>query len=530
MSSWNDVDPEILVRAFDEPLVFIEAILPHLPLKLSPNQIKILETFYDPKKKYTELLIAAGRKSGKTLLVSIIALYEVFRLLLTENLHEKYHLIPNSPIYIMITATSREQALDVTFQYIRSLAQGSWYLNDYVTRVTSEEIEFTKNIIIRCQACSSSSGRGYPSFCNIYDEHAHMKLRSGNAGGDVIYEALQPNLKIFKGDGKTITISSPSGMEGIFWELFSTGDPVDVIQKTEHQGEQPWRAVFQHPTWEMNPELGRNHPEIEKEFQSDYKSAEMEYGALFANVVDAALEPKAIDECALGVQIQPDVAERTISRIIVLDPATVGNEYAVTMGHLSDSPKKDMVIVDLVKTFSGSHKHPVDIEEVENFVRLLCRNFKIVHIGIDQHQSADTVQKFQKEGLPIKMVNITPKYNEDMYKTFFRRINTKHIVYPNLPEIKDELRFLQKRFVGWGWIVTAARGHMDDIPDCIANLCLLLEQLLSKKAEWSTMIRAITYEQEMEINHKCPKCGHEWTTVETIPFELEPPEWEGEPD
>jgi hypothetical protein len=115
-----------------------------------------------------------------------------------------------------------------------------------------------------------------------------------------------------------------------------------------------------------------------------------------------------------------------------------------------------------------------------------------VHIGIDQHQSADTVQKFQREGLPIKMVNITPKYNEDMYKTFFRRVNTKHIVYPNLPEIKDELRFLQKRFVGWGWVVVAARGHMDDIPDCIANLCLLLEQLLSKKAEWGEMIRAIT--------------------------------------
>jgi hypothetical protein len=352
-----------------------------------------------------------------------------------------------------------------------------------------------------------------------------MKLRSGNAGGDVIYDALQPNLKLFKGDGKTVTISSPSGMEGIFWELFSTGDPIDVIQKTEHQGEQSWRAVFQHPTWEMNPELGRNHPEIDKEFLSDYKSAEMEYGALFANVVDAALEPKAVDECALGVQIQWDVPEKTLSRIIVLDPATVGNEYAVAMGHLSDSPKKDMVIVDLVKTFSGSHKHPVDIEEVENFVRLLCHNFKIVHIGIDQHQSADTVQKFQREGLPIKMVNITPKYNEDMYKTFFRRVNTKHIVYPNLPEIKDELRFLQKRFVGWGWVVVAARGHMDDIPDCLANLCLLLEQLLSKKAEWSEMIRAITYEQEMELNHVCPKCGHEWTTVEILPFELEPPDW-----
>ena len=530
MSNWEEVDPEILVKAYDEPMMFIEAILPHLPMKLSPNQINILKTFYDPKKKYTELLLCCGRKSGKTLLVSIIALYEVYRLLLTENLHAKYHLIPNSPIYIMVTATSREQALDVTFQYIRSLAQGSWYLKDYIVNVTSEQIEFTKNIIIRCQACSSSSGRGYPTWCNIYDEHAHMKLRSGNAGGDVIYDALQPNLKLFKGDGKTVTISSPSGMEGIFWELFNTGDPVDRIQKTEHQGEQPWRAVFQHPTWEMNPELPRNHPEIDKEFLSDPKSAEMEYGALFANVVDAALEPTRIDECALGVQIQPDVPEKTLSRIIILDPATVGNEYAVVMGHLSESPKKDMVIVDFVKTFKGSHKHPVDIEEVENFVRLLCMNFKVVHIGVDQHQSADTVQRFQKEGLPIAMVNITPKYNTDMYTALFRRINTKHIIFPKLPEIVDELRFLQKRFVGWGWVVIAARGHFDDIPDAMANLCLMLEQLLSKQTNWGSMIRSIECEKEMEIEHKCPSCGHEWTTVEIIPVEIEPPEYDGEPD
>jgi hypothetical protein len=111
-----------------------------------------------------------------------------------------------------------------------------------------------------------------------------------------------------------------------------------------------------------------------------------------------------------------------------------------------------------------------------------------------------------------------------MYHSLFRRINTKHIIYPNLPEIKDELRFLQKRFVGWGWVIVASRGHMDDIPDSIANLCLLLEQLLSKKAEWGSMIHAVEYETELEIDHVCPKCGHEWTTVEIRPIEIEPPE------
>jgi len=520
--SWVDVDPELLLQAYDDPIMFVKAILPHLPIELSPNQVKILKTFYDPEKGYTELLICAGRKSGKTLLVSIIVLYEVYKLLLTENLHKKYGLIQDQPIYIMVVSTSYEQALGVMFQYIRSLAEGSWYLSDYIVNVTKEEIEFAKRIKVRCQPCSSRSGRGFPTWLNVYDEHAHMLTRSGNAAGDIVFEALQPNLKVFRGDGRTVSISSPAGMEGIFWELFKTGDPVDVKQKCETHGEQPWRAVFQYATWEMNPELLYDHSELEKERKKDPKNFDMEYGANFCQVIQAALDPRQIEECAVGVEIDENMIDKTTPRIVVMDPATIGSEYAVIMGHYSDTPKKDMVIVDLVRTFKGSRKHPVDISMVEDYVRMLCRNFKVIHIGIDQHQSWDTVQKFQKEGLPIHLVHITPSYNMKMYTELFRRINTKHIIYPNKPEIIDELKYLQKKYVGWGFKVEAAKGHLDDIPDAMANLCLLIVQNLSKQAGWGEMLRdhptncviwrcekCGTLNSDIKFPIKCKKCGYE---------------------
>lgn len=481
------IDPKILRNAYKVPLYFVKAILPHLPITLSPKQVFILKTFYDPKKFYTELLLCCGRKGGKTLLTAIIALYEVYRLLLTNNLHKKYGLIPNQPIYIMLVATSREQALGVDFQYIRSLAEGSWFFNDYIVNVTNEELEFSKRIKIRCQACSSRSGRGFPTWMNIYDEHAHMLTRSGNAAGDVVYNALQPNLKVFHGDGKSVSISSPAGMDGIFWDLFRTGDAINVKQKSKEHGTQPWRAVFQYATWQMNPTLPYKHREMVKERKANPINFDMEYGALFAQVIQAALEPKQIENCATGIALDPNLKDPDTPRVIVLDPATIGNEYAVGMGHFSDVPKKDMIIIDLIRTFKGSRKHPIDIENVENFTRMLCRNFRIVHIGIDQHQSWDTVQKFQKEGLPIHLVNITPKYNMNMYNEFFRRVNTNHVIYPNQPEIKEELKFLQKKYVGWGWRVEAARGHLDDIPDVMANLCLIIVERLGKRAEWAEM-------------------------------------------
>jgi hypothetical protein len=37
-------------------------------------------------------------------------------------------------------------------------------------------------------------------------------------------------------------------------------------------------------------------------------------------------------------------------------------------------------------------------------------------------------------------------------------------------------------------------------------------------------------EIEEEVHHVCPKCGHKWTTVEIIIVEIEPAEYDGEPD
>lgn len=491
MSNWEGIDPTLLVNAYNNPVDFIHTILPHFPFELSPKQKFVLNTFYDPLQHFTELLLCAGRKGGKSVTTSIIPLYEVFRLLLTDNLHKKYNLIPDQPIYIMCVSTSYEQALGVIFQYICSLAQGSWYLSDQIVNITKEEIEFNKRIKIRCQPCSSRSGLGFPTWMNIYDEHAHMLTRQGNAAGDVVYDALQPNLKVFKGDGRSVTISTPAGMEGIFWDLFSTGEPIDVKQHCDTHGANKWRCCFQYATWELNSSYTENHPEMVKEKLADPANFDMQYGALFSTILQAALQPNAIDDCAIGNQIDENLIDKVTPRAIVLDPATVGADYAVAMGHLSESPKKDMVIIDLIKTFEGSHKTPVNIGNVEDYARMLCRNFNILYIGVDQHQSSDTIQKFQAEGLPIHLTNITPKYNMDMYSELFRRINTKHIIFPNDPvegmKAKEQLRFLQKKYVGWGFKVEAARGHLDDVADCMANLCLILSQQMGKRTSWSKM-------------------------------------------
>jgi predicted RNA-binding Zn-ribbon protein involved in translation (DUF1610 family) len=63
-------------------------------------------------------------------------------------------------------------------------------------------------------------------------------------------------------------------------------------------------------------------------------------------------------------------------------------------------------------------------------------------------------------------------------------------------------------------------------PDMMIQVCRKCHLELHHKDN----IRTIEYEKEIEIDHKCPNCGHKWTTVEIFPMEIEPPEFEGEPD
>jgi len=75
----------------------------------------------------------------------------------------------------------------------------------------------------------------------------------------------------------------------------------------------------------------------------------------------------------------------------------------------------------------------------------------------------------------------------DMYGEMIRRVNTKRIEYPKLDEITESFKFLQKKYTGWGWRVEAAHGHLDDVPDTIAHLCLVLTERKGQAGAWGEM-------------------------------------------
>ncbi|MFA5306850.1 MAG: hypothetical protein WC365_05360 [Candidatus Babeliales bacterium] len=511
-------DMDILDLAAYNPNLFCYVHL-KLPFKqFSPLQEHVLDTFYTPEKYYRELLLACGRKAFKSLASACLLLFEVYRtLVLVDDPHEYYGLPSKKKIYYQLLASNREQAQDINFDYIRSLASTSDYLNDKIKNSTNDQLEFAKGLTVKVYNSSARSCRGESSAIVVFDEIAWWIDNRGNLSGDEIYYAVMPNLKILKHEGnpadsKSVLISSPAGRAGIFYELFRGGNHEMTIESTQEAGSEPWRCVFQLPTWKLNPKNQFNcktcpthetlsHEDITAEqrkvcmatcqicssndlridFLKNPERFDQEYGAMFVDTISPAISRDKIELCVVNeMGVDPLGTDKDIPRVLSLDPSLTGDAYGLAMGHLDD---ENILKIDLLKEWYAFDKnHPIDLKLVQKYVEDIYNNYYITHIVLDQYQSASTVQALQDKGIPAYLLTDTQKLNTEAYERLIARINTEppkfHIprYSPFTKKLLNEFYFLQRTVSGKTVRYMAAINSSDNLTDCCARLCYVLER------------------------------------------------------
>jgi hypothetical protein len=486
-----------------------------------------------------ELVLACGRRGGKTFLASIISAYESYKLIIKDNPQAYYSMAEDEVIKIVNIASSGDQALELATQIQNRIFNSEWFLpyiasfNDSeinlrtkhdIKKMNDEEKRYGKplkkrsTIRVESLLCSARGSRGGSVIVALFDELAHFVDNEGNRGGKKIYESLTPSGATFGKDSKIICISSPYTKSGVFYDLYCTSF------------EDKNTRMLQLPTWEMNPKIDDDF--LKNRYKKDTESFWTEYGAQFSTTITGFFKfPEKIQECvsvlgytdyvdenneAKKAPIYRQETESAIGRqryYIALDPAVQANGYSLAMVHCErDEHNRLIVVVDKWRKWSindpeFSEYDFIDIELIDNYVMDLTKRFRVDKIVYDQFESAASIQKFIKAGIDAIKTHFSRQYNMKIYKNLRSIIYDKRLALLHNEDGIRELVYLQEKSVGKKQFTVEApkTGDVttDDLADVLANaVSIALENEMEKSSASisSISVSAASHAQAAGVN------------------------------
>lgn len=403
-----------------------------------------------------ELVLPIGRRSGKSLMSSMVGAYEIYKLLRKGNPQEYYGIQDGAEISMAMIATTRDQS-QILYNAVRNHLQNCDFYRPYLSRDTQSYVRFQTphdidttgrvedggrdSLQIRFFSSVSSGIRGLANIVIILDEVAFFKDK-GNSSAEAVYNAAAPSVATFapvdvhgsgetlhrNSEGRIILISSPFNRDGLFYTKY----------EQSKMGGSASRDILmvQAPTWEVNPQVPVGF--LENSHGKDPAAFATEFGAEFTDRAMAWIER----EKDLLVCIEKDLrpAKRGKPRVahsLGIDLAVKGDRTAVALTR----PDGDKIRLVYHEEWQAGHdwyhlnphlEHPLvpyareihtvdmlDFDEIANWVKELSRRFYIAEGLFDQWQGISFEQTLHKMGLEqIESRHLTRDETSRMFDAF----------------------------------------------------------------------------------------------------------------
>jgi hypothetical protein len=234
-------------------------------LPLTPKQREICYQFTKrkdlPQKAFRECFLICGRRAGKSLIASLVAVFVACFIDHSDSL------VGGETGVVMILSSDRQQA-KVIFSYVRALLQVP-LLKGLIVSERKEGIDLSNGVTIMIQTASYRSVRGFTVLCAICDEICFWQDfdRGGANPDNAVLQALRPAMLTVP-KSLLFCVSSPYGQTGAAWTAYN-----------RYFGQVSDTLIWQSPSLLMNPCLPR--AEVERAYKADPISADAEYGANF---------------------------------------------------------------------------------------------------------------------------------------------------------------------------------------------------------------------------------------------------------
>jgi len=436
-------DPKFLGLSFKERPAQEVLLRVLYGLPLDKKQLKIYKKLTGNKKEFeagiekTEAVWVLGARAGKSLLASIITLFEA-----THNQWNKY-LNKGESGYIVIIATRQKQAEQIIQANCSRLIENSPGLRGLIKDLYQTELSLNNGMKIISLPCNSTAGRGLPIAAFILDEVGHF-YTEGVKADETIYNSLRPRMAQFPG-AKVISISTPAAKQGLLWDFFQEGFQV------------PGRFTTQAATRVVNPEISQEF--IDNEYKRDPDYAKREFGAEFAEKTENYFSFDLLKGCFTLAGSLPYKQEFAYNAGIDQSGLSGRDRFALAISHREDSK----ILVDYATAWDTKDSDFI-LKEIEKLVS----DYKIYKTQIDKYAKGWVAQALNKLGLEVE---IRPNLAE-IYSNLKSLMIAGKLNLPESPELRKALLNTQAYYGRNNNLSIAhqrsASGH-GDLADAIAT-------------------------------------------------------------
>jgi hypothetical protein len=316
-SAWRT----ILIAAMGEPLTDEERAV---FAKLTGGREK------EPGEPIEMLAVVAGRRSGKSRALSILATYIACLCDWSE------HLFVGEVGTALYQAPTQRQAASA-LKYATDLIDHVELLKKTVENRTSDCLSLHRSIELTATAANWRYSRGATCICCCLDECAFFHNAEDSANSDEeLLTALMPSLATT--GGPMLITSSPSAMTGVLYNLHR-----------RHFGKNgdPRILVIQAASRELNPTLKESV--VARALSADPEKAGAEYLAEFREPVAAYL-PRELIERAVDRGIGQRQRLPGVQYIAYCDTSSGSGSdaFACAIGHKARDEDRDLCVIDFI--------------------------------------------------------------------------------------------------------------------------------------------------------------------------------------
>ncbi len=438
-------------------MVFLKALY---SLPMSEDELDIYRYFTGrttpPSEPFEESWICSGRRSGKSSIASVIAVFEALQGGWKERLSG------GETPYIFCMANDKDQA-KLIWDYIRHLLQMA--ASPQIKREAAGQLDLVNGTSIIVKAGSLRSLRGYTLALAIIDECAFFYQEEGRYANPLeeIVTALEPALIQAKGKSpaaKIIGLSTPYTRSGLLWEKVQENlgnDSSDVL-------------VWKSSTLDMNPSFSRK--KIEKAVEKNPKMRS-EYFAEFREDISTLLDPSLLDSAmgGEGSRHLPLMYDPTKRYYAFLDPSS-GRQDSFAMAIGFREGYSDQIVVARYQERTS----PCDVAKVADEYADILKGYGLNRAISDRHASGWVETAFKKRHIDIEFTN---QNKSDLYLEFAGLLATGRLWLPYSDRLRSQFLGLERRLEKSGLEKvdhSPFGGPGDDVANAVAGLVTTINQ------------------------------------------------------